>query len=117
MGNLQVTTDTQLKIFWHDIKHLLLASFKQSFIAGHLTVHQKQGVLTLLPKKGKDLRMLKNWRPISLLNTDYKILSTCIANKLKPHLTKLVSEDQTGFIKGWYIGENILELFWTLYNF
>lgn len=95
------------KIFWHDIKHLLLASFKQSFIAGHLTVHQKQGVLTLLPKKGKDLRMLKNWRPISLLNTDYKILSTCIANKLKPHLPKLVSEDQTGFIKGRYIGENI----------
>jgi hypothetical protein len=95
------------KIFWHDIKDILLASFKQSFNDGHLSVSQKQGVLTLLPKKGKDSRLLKNWRPISLLNTDYKILSTCIANKLKPHLPKLINEDQTGFMKGRYIGENI----------
>jgi hypothetical protein len=95
------------KIFWHDIKQILLACFSCSYMEGHLTVSQRQGVLTLLPKPGKDTRLLKNWRPISLLNTDYKILSACIANKIKPHLPKLINRDQTGFIKGRYIGENI----------
>lgn len=95
------------KIFWHDIKHLLLASFNQSYRYGVLPTSQKQGVITLLPKQGKDSRLLKNWRPISLLNTDYKILAACIANKIKPFLPKLINKDQTGFMKGRYIGENI----------
>jgi exonuclease III len=95
------------KIFWSEVKHLLLASFNWSFNNGLMTVSQRQGILTLLPKKEKDTRYLKNWRPISLLNVDYKILSTCIANKLKPHLPTLISNDQTGFCKGRYIGENI----------
>ena len=40
---------------------------------GELSITQKQGVITLLPKEGKDRVFLKNWRPITLLNVDYKI--------------------------------------------
>lgn len=49
---------------------------------------------------------MKNWRPITLLNVIYKIASGCIAERLKTVLSKLISSDQTGFIKGRYIGEN-----------
>ena len=47
-----------------------------------------QGVLNLIPKPNKDSRYVKNLRPITLLNTDYKIIEKCIANKIMPSLTE-----------------------------
>ena len=47
------------------------------------------------------------WRPISLLNTDYKIATKCIAERLKSVISKLINKDQTGFLKDRYIEENI----------
>lgn len=43
---------------------------------------------------------LGNWRPITLLDTDYKILATVLANRLQKVLTHLISEDQVGYLKG-----------------
>jgi hypothetical protein len=70
-----------------------------------LSVSQKQGLITCLPKEGKPKHLLKNWRPISLLNVDYKIGSAYIAERLKTVLERLISNLQTGFLKGRYIGE------------
>ena len=56
--------------------------------------------ITLLPKKDTDKTQLKNYRPISLLNTDYKILTKTLANKLKPHLNTLIHVNQQCSIKG-----------------
>ena len=51
--------------------------------------------------------MLKNWRPISLLNTDYKLATKCITKQLEKVLPYLIEQDQTGYIKGRFISENI----------
>ena len=48
-----------------------------------------------------------NWRPISLLNVSYKLVPTAIANRMKNVLADVINEDQTGFVPGRYIGENI----------
>jgi len=61
----------------------------------------------LLPKSRKDVLSINNWRPISLLNVDYKIAAKCIGNRVKKVITSTISEEQTGFIKGRYIGENV----------
>ena len=61
----------------------------------------------MLPKSRKDVLSINNWRPISLLNVDYKIAAKCIANRVKKVITSIISEEQTGFIKGRYIGENV----------
>ena len=61
----------------------------------------------LAQKKGKYPKTIKNLRPISLTNTDYKILPKALAKRTEEILPKIIHENQTGFIKGRYIGENI----------
>ena len=93
------------KFFWNDIREYVLNSLNYAYDNGLLSVTQKQGVISCLPKEGKSKEYLKNWRPISLLNVDYKIGTSCIAQRIKTVLTKLISNSQMGFIKGRYIGE------------
>ena len=62
-------------------------------------------------KSEKDITILENWRPISLLNVDYKIANKAIANRLKRVLPNIINNSQTGFLNGKYIGENIRILF------
>jgi len=95
------------KFFWPDIQQHVFNSFQYSFQSGMLSNNQREAILSLLPKPNKDLRLLKNWRPISLLNTDYKILTKLLANRLQNVISSIVSEDQSGYIKNRYIGENI----------
>ena len=95
------------KEFWPEIKKFLLDSLNYSFEEGKLTTLQRQGIITLLPKKDRDRTSLKNWRPITLLNTDYKIAAKAIANRLKKILPSIIHNSQTGFMKNRYIGENI----------
>jgi len=95
------------KFFWNDIKYLVLESFNYAFVTGEMSIEQRRGVISLIPKKDKDSRYLKNWRPISLLNCDYKILTKVLANRLQEALAEIISPDQTGYIKGRQIGENI----------
>ena len=95
------------KFFWKDIKDLLLQSFEDSFKTKKLSSFQRMGILNLLPKKDKDLRSLANWRPVSLLNTDYKILTKLLAMRLQKVIPTIINSDQVGYIKNRYIGENI----------
>jgi len=68
---------------------------------------QKQGIISLIPKPGKNLESLSNWRPISLLNNDYKIATKSMSNRIKKILPSIISRSQSGFSKGRYIGENV----------
>ena len=62
-------------------------------------------------KGNKEKQLIKNWRPISLLNVSYKLASACIANRLKLVLPSLFKEEQTGFLAGRFIAENIRLLY------
>ena len=62
-------------------------------------------MITLLFKKG-DRTLLKNWRPVTLLNTDYKILTKALANRLHQALPLIVNSDQTACIKWRTINDN-----------
>ena len=92
----------------------MIRTINYAFYCSQISVTQSQGVITCIPKEGKDKQYLKNWRPITLLNTMYKIASSCIAARLKMVLAKLISGEQKGFLKGRYIGENIRLLYDTL---
>ena len=94
------------KVFWQDIKYYLLESYKYSYQMGNPTITQIRGILCLTPKQS-DPQKLENWRPLSLLNQDYKILSRLVAERVKIALPKIINHAQTGFLKGRYIGQNI----------
>ena len=93
------------KFFWRDIGPYLTRSLKYAISIGELSVTQKQGIVTLLPKPGKDSVYLKNWRPISLLNVDYKIFSGALSFRLKDVLNRIISKCQKGFLGGRDISE------------
>ena len=95
------------KIFFRDIGPFLVRSVNEGFMEGQLSVSQRQGSITCIPKEGKP-------KPISLLNNAYKIVSACIANRLKQVLPKIINECQKGFLKGRYIGENIRLIYDTI---
>ncbi len=74
---------------------------------GILSQSQRNGVISLLPKKDKDPLFINNYRPISLLTVDYKIIAKTLANRIKKYLNEIINTDQSGFIKGRNIGNNI----------
>ena len=93
--------------FWTELKNLVLDSLNFALIKGELSIDQKRGVITLIPKKDKDRLELKNWRPISVLNTDYKILTKCLALRLQTVLSFIIHPDQSGYIKNRNIVDNL----------
>ena len=110
------------KIFWKEIRDIVIKSFNSSFNTGSLSFTQTSAILTLL-HKGKDLakNKLQNWRPISLTNTDYKILAKCLANRVNKVIENIISEDQVGYIKGRNVStilrtiDDLIE-YWNLKN-
>ena len=87
----------------------LIEVFNASFPSGHLPPSLRRASITLLLKKGDRLDP-KIWRPISLLNSDYKILARILAGRLSKVLQLLIHPDQTCGVQGRYIGENIVLL-------
>ena len=104
-GNDGLTLEFYEK-FWCLISNKLFASYEESFIAGELSSSQKQAIITLI-EKGKDRLQLKNWRPISLINFDCKILSKALSLRIQKFLPDLINSNQSGFVQGRYIGDSI----------
>jgi len=96
--------------FWLDIKDYLLDAMNYNYIKQNMSISLREGLITLIPKKDKDTLLIKIWRPITLLNQDYKLVTKAIATRLCTVLPKIINSDQTGFLKNRYIGENIIRL-------
>ena len=92
--------------FWHVIGSDLTEVFNNAYDSDSLSKSQKLGLITLLFKKGDRLNC-KNWRPITLLNVDYKLCARTIAGRLLKVLQFVVAPDQTCGVPGRFIGENV----------
>ena len=60
----------------------LLDSYNEAFDEGKMSISQRRGIISLIPKGKSYVVELTNWRPIALLNVDYKILARAIANRI-----------------------------------
>ena len=90
-----------LKMFWCQINTLIFESFNAAHRQGEMSITQRQAVITLI-HKGKELPRdeLANWRPISLTNTDYKLLAKCLAFRISNIIPHIIDNNQVGFMKG-----------------
>ena len=95
--------------FWNQLKGPFMNSLNESIQKGQLTDTQSHGILSLIFKSG-DETYLNNWRPITLLNVDYKIIARTLAQRLQKVITNVVSTDQNGYIKNRFIGFSIRQI-------
>ena len=85
------------KYFWEELKEPFVTSIKATKRKMEFTSCQNQAVIKLIQKKDRDKRFIKNWRPTSLLNIDYKIVSKALAARLKKVLPSLITYEQTAY--------------------
>lgn len=97
--------------FWNILEPPLFDALNQCIARNEMSATMKQGLICLIPKPDKDLLLIENWRPITLLNVDYKILATVLARRLKKGLDEIISETQTGFMSNRHISSNIRLIF------
>ena len=98
------------KVFWTQIKHVFYDMVEKVYDMEMLHESARNGILNLIPKANKDTRYIQNLRPITLLNTDYKIIEKAIANKMLPALEYIIHKDQRGFMKDRRISVNIRKI-------
>lgn len=85
----------------------LVKVYIEAIKKGQLPPTMQQGLIKLIPKPNKDKLSIENWRPISLLNSDAKIFAQIFAKRLKSGLDDIIDEEQSGFMPGRNIGNNI----------
>lgn len=88
------------KELFPQIKHILLQEFNHILTEGNLPFHYRTILFNIIPKPGKSKENIGNYRPIALINTNLRLLSTIINNRLLKHLPDIIGEDQAGFIPG-----------------
>uniref|UniRef100_A0A670IVT3 Reverse transcriptase domain-containing protein n=1 Tax=Podarcis muralis TaxID=64176 RepID=A0A670IVT3_PODMU len=74
---------------------------------GEMPDSWREAHITLIPKPDSDTLNISNYRPISLLNNDYKIFTGIMANRFKKYLNRVIHKDQAGFLPGRQIKENV----------
>jgi Reverse transcriptase (RNA-dependent DNA polymerase) len=104
-----------IKEFWPYLRNPLLKYANCCKAKGRLTDSFRRAKIRLIPKKG-DTSKINNWRPISLLNCLYKILSRTFAARLSKYMDKLTPIAQTGYSKTRRCQEVLITLVDTIYN-
>ena len=93
---------------------MIVAAFNFAYKVKRMHQSARRGVISLIPKSGRNPLYLKSWRPICLLCADYKLISKTIANRVKMFLDQIVGRDQCGFLKGRNASENIRKVLDTI---
>jgi exonuclease III len=94
--------------FWDSVGPLLLQMIHHSQATGTLPASLRQGVVCLVYKKKGSRTKLANYRPLTMLSADYKLVSKVLARRLDSVIDSLVQPDQTGFIRRRFILENVM---------
>lgn len=92
----------------------ILAVFNKSYSSGRLSDSMREAFIIVILKSGNNCRYVESYRPIWLLNADVKILANVMANRLSKIISKIMCQDQSGFIPGRSTSINVQRLFLNL---
>ena len=96
-----------LKATWTSFGPVLLKAWNYSLQINQLPESHRTSWLRLIPKAGKNIKDLKNWRPITLSNCDHKLLTKAISKTLTENLDRVIAGNQTAYLKGRSISDNL----------
>ena len=96
---------------WELLEEGLRLAFQEMMDSGVMPESLSEGLIFLIPKEGGDLELIRQWRPITILNSVYKIIAKTLSLRLQPMLDSLIHPTQTGFVKDRSILDNIFT-FW-----
>ena len=104
---------------WDLLQPLLYKVLNKSIEEQILPQSLRIGIITLIPKPKPppELNFIKNWRPITLLNNDYKILTHVIKNRILKAIPFLISKTQSGFQAGRSTSDNLILMYLVLEHF
>ncbi|KAI0524450.1 hypothetical protein KFK09_003820 [Dendrobium nobile] len=100
-------TSSFYKCYWNIVWDTLWKAVRKIFSSSHMNKDWKDTLIVLIPKIRNPL-FPSNYRPISLCQTNYKIVATMIVNRLKKGMDRMTSEEQVAFIHGRSIAEHCL---------
>jgi hypothetical protein len=98
---------TIYKKYWKIMGPIILRSWQHSVRTGNLPPSHLESAITLLPKEGKDINDIKNWRPITLSNCDSKIITKAISLKTSKVLDSIIDSSQTAYVPGRSVADNL----------
>lgn len=96
--------------FWPKLQTLLVELYREIVEEKLFHTSARQSIISLLDKPNRDLLDLENWRPLCLLNVDYKILAKIVSNRLDTVLPQIIKPYQVGFMKNRHISQLITDL-------
>ena len=103
-----------IKHFWSTFGNVLLDAWNYSLAVNELPPSHKLSYLRLIPKAGKDSRLISNLRPITLSNTDHKLITKTYAKKLTELVMPSIGAEQTAYIPGRLINDNVRAMLMTI---
>ena len=103
-----------LKKLWTIIGPIMVESWRYTILTKTLPPSHRTSLLKLIPKAGKDLKKLTNWRPITLSNCDHKLFTKVYSTRICQKIAVSIGENQTAYLKGRLINENIRALLSTI---
>lgn len=93
--------------FWKLTGPIILDAWKHSTETQSLPPSHYESIITLLPKEGKDISDIKNWRPITLSNCDSKIITKALSIKVSKVLESIIDDSQTAYVPGRSVADNL----------
>lgn len=117
-GNDGFSVDFYQK-FIDELAPRLKVIYQDALKRGRLPESMREAVITLLHKKGRDPQQCSNYRPVSLINVDEKILAKILATTLEEVVPHLIHQDQVGFMQGRHSADKLsrlLHIMWMTRN-
>uniref|UniRef100_A0A3Q3G6H4 Reverse transcriptase domain-containing protein n=1 Tax=Kryptolebias marmoratus TaxID=37003 RepID=A0A3Q3G6H4_KRYMA len=103
-------TNDFYKTFIDLLAPLLLKAYHHALKSKTMALSWSEATIVVIHKEGKDPIDCQSYRPISLLNTDLRILTGILVRRLNKFITQIIHPDQTGFIAGRYSSDNLRHL-------